>query len=536
MGFREKWKSFISPFAGRIFLAYVIIIAKCVAVLYLPQISRELVDKGVMAKDVAALCYYALLNLGVFLAAEGCAVLKTVILVNVGENMSIGLRQKLQKSIVYSPLLKIREHETGDLISRVVGEVTKITDFYSKEIPDFFADASILILGVVVMGRIDLVCTAVTIASLFLIYISSKKLSPKIREVAKQGSVLTAKFTSLVEQIVNNVPLLKYTRGYGYVTGRFNGEVQDIKSNRYKQRKYDITLMGLFSIFFFLPTIFMPFWCGYKIIQGEMSVGTYFALNAYLFTLAAPVMSFIQTTVSFQQNDVYVQRHTEVLAKCEAPAQIPVALKKERVLASVAFKNVGFSYGEKRIFEDLSFTVKAGERVQIKGGNGSGKSTLINLLMGILKPSEGMILINDQELSRVDTENLMCLVPQGTYFFEDSVENNILLGRENLKERLEPLVGELNLPDIIAGEKVNLKTSLSGKGTNVSGGQAQKINVLRSLLIDAPLVIFDEVDTYLDQNTKEAIYTYVNNHKEKTFIFISHEAVGDVVMDQVIYL
>lgn len=190
----------------------------------------------------------------------------------------------------------------------------------------------------------------------------------------------------------------------------------------------------------------------------------------------------------------------------------------------------------KPLIENLSFEIKAGENIQIIGKNGAGKTTLINLITGILKPISGEILVNNQNINLLNLKKILCVVTQENHFFEDTVENNILLERNELKENIISVASELNYLDIINSYDLNLESKINSHGNNISGGQAQKINILRALVLNSPIVIFDEVTTFLDQNSKQAIYKYINSHREKTFIFISHEIIENITVDRVIYL
>lgn len=160
----------------------------------------------------------------------------------------------------------------------------------------------------------------------------------------------------------------------------------------------------------------------------------------------------------------------------------------------------------------------------------------INLLTGILKPISGKILINYMNIDSLNLGKLISVVTQENNFFDDTVGNNILLDKKDLKKNIFEVASEIGFLDILNGERLNIDSHLNSKGNNISGGQAQKINILRALVLDCPIIIFDEVDTFLDQKSKQAIYQYINMHQDKTFIFISHEVVEDVTVDKVIYL
>lgn len=517
--------------------AFLLVLLSTAGKIYLPMTFLAIYDEAILARNYEALCYYSLRVVWVFVFMLITNLCGCALLFNVREKMIVRLRQNLHNAILKSPFLNLRKMETGDLINRVVLESDSIGLFYTGQVPNFLLNLFMLLGTVVFMGSIDFGCTALCLLLLFGVYFATKYYSPKIMSVSKEELELRAGLTSLAEQIVQNIPLLKYVKGYGYAASSFGTRIDAMKRNKYKLTKWQQWFTRASDFMIFLPMILVDVIWGLKVITGAITFGSYAILLSYTGKLLEPASSIFSYIGEFQGRKAMVQRHEEVLKLCPRGEEQGIGkLKTAKQFESIAFKRVNFNYGEKRVLEQLSFKIKAGERVQLKGGNGSGKSTIINLMAGLLEPTEGEILFNGESLEQIDIGKLMAVVPQGSYFFEDTVEDNILLGREDSKGELKPLVEELNLQELLEGEKVNFKTQLTSRGDNVSGGQAQKINILRSLLTNAPLVIFDEVDTFLDPKTKDSIYKYVQSHQEKTFIFISHEELTKIKMDQVINL
>lgn len=536
-------------FLGSLWLKYIcafvlIVIATCLS-LYQPILSQKIIDLGIVAKNMKAIILYCGIFFGINFVELVFVVLKRTLLVNVAENMKINLRRRLEGAITRSSFLKVRTKETGDIMTRIVQETGEIVNFYIEVIPSFFIQACVLVIGVVLLWHIDYKRTYLIGAFLPLIFLAVKHYAPKIKEAGKEGVEITASLTSLIEQIFNNLLLLKQSRVFKYSDRRVEEEITSAKLNAYKQARYNICLEIVMSLLILSPIFIMYFWCGKEAVEGAMTFGTILAISKYFNMLITPVVFFAKATVDLQHTRVLLERYEELagigggeeVEKNVETLDLPTkSLENIDGIKSVCFNKVCFSYGEKHIFKNLSFELRAGEKLQIKGKNGSGKSTLINLLAGILTPQEGEILINGNKLSELVVEKVLTVVPQGSFFFEDTVENNVLLGRVSLKEKLLSLGEELKLKDVLVGDKVNLEQELVSKGSNLSGGQAQKLNILRALLPDVPLVIFDEVDTYLDVETKCAVYNYVNNHPEKTFIFISHEPIEGIAIDKILEL
>lgn len=534
MNFLKRIKQFMLPFRVHFLCAYILIIFQCITKLYSPKITNFIIDEAFSKSNINALYYYILLLCITFTVSQICQILQTIILVNIGENMTIRLRNNLYEAITRASIKDVREKETGDIINRIVNEIPKISEFYTSALPGLLTNSFVLLIGIFLMWSLDYKCTIVTMMILPAIYCVTKFFLPQIKNITKQGTEINAQFTALVEQIMNNLIIIKQNYVYKYSDKRFMIKVNSIKLNKYNLTKYNIIMSITLTIITFIPNIFIMLWGGKMVLNSNMTIGTLVALNSYVGYLISPVVYFAQSVISFHQNEIVIKRYEEIISKYNNSSLIE--MKEIETFESLTFHNVRFNYGNKSLIESLSFKINAGENVQIIGKNGAGKTTLLNLITGILRPISGEILINNQNINSLNLKKIICVVTQENHFFEDTVENNILLERNELKENIISVASELNYLDIINSDALNLESRISSHGNNISGGQAQKINILRALVIDSPIVIFDEVTTFLDQTSKQAIYRYINSHREKTFIFISHEIIENITVDRVIYL
>ncbi len=532
MNFFKRIKQFVLPFFGEFVCAYVFIIIYCLTSLLKPKITNFILDYAIVEKNIEKLKYYILLFCIIFGVSELCRICQNIMLLIAGENMTLTFRRKMYVAITRMPIINIRKTESGDIINRIVNEIPQIADYYTKTIPNFMTNIISLGVGIFMMWNLNYYCTIITIIFLPFIYIVTKIFSPKIKSISRESTEKNAKFMSVIEQILNNITIIKHNYDYTYIDTHALSDMQNIKTNKYRLARMNIIMTALLTIITFIPNVFVLLWGGIKNIEGVMTIGTLVALNSYVGYLISPIIFFAQSAIGFQQNEVIVCRYENIIEWYQEDRS-----KKTVVdFKDIHFSNITFSYGKKKLMENINFQINRGEVVQIIGRNGAGKTTIVNLLSGLLKPTQGKICVNDVPLDQVNLAGLISVVTQEYHFFDDSIKNNILLGKKYSEQRIIALAEELDFKDIIESEKLNLNSKLEGKGSNISGGQAQKINILRALIADNPIVIFDEVDTFLDFESKKSIVKYVTNHIEKTFIIISHEIVKDVNIDKKIYL
>lgn len=210
---------------------------------------------------------------------------------------------------------------------------------------------------------------------------------------------------------------------------------------------------------------------------------------------------------------------------------------------TIEFKNVSFKYdsNSKNIIENLSFKIKCGQNVSIFGRSGTGKTTLINLIMGLLKPSSGLIFINGKKIENTEAnlQNKISYIPQDFYLFDTTIRNNITFfenEEEFDKEKFNDSLIKANIYEHIKSLSSKENSEVGDNATKLSGGQKQRIAIARSLYFDREIIIIDEGTSSLDIENEKHIISSLNSLKNKTKIIISHSLEYKDLFDNVINL
>tara|TARA_B100001250_G_C19794016_1_gene787924 strand:- start:384 stop:2141 length:1758 start_codon:yes stop_codon:yes gene_type:complete len=218
--------------------------------------------------------------------------------------------------------------------------------------------------------------------------------------------------------------------------------------------------------------------------------------------------------------------------------------KSKEFSKTIKFNNVSFSYQDtkKNALTNLNFEINFGDKIGIIGGSGSGKSTLINLLIGLLKSSNGEILVDEININRIPKSwsNQISYVPQDIYLLDDSIKNNIAFG-ENQNQidthKINEVINLSQLKDVISNLEKKEETFVGDKAVRISGGQKQRIGIARSLYFNRKILVFDEATNAIDaDNEKKIISNIVDTNKNKTIIYISHNHETIKNFDKIIYL
>jgi ATP-binding cassette, subfamily B, bacterial PglK len=195
----------------------------------------------------------------------------------------------------------------------------------------------------------------------------------------------------------------------------------------------------------------------------------------------------------------------------------------------IKLENVSYSYNnsEKLVLKKFNFDIKKNEKIILLGQSGSGKSTLIDIILGFLKPNEGTIKLDNQNITKknYNLNKIIGYVPQQTFLFDDSIENNISLEFNSSKidySKLNNAIEKAELTGFVRSKENSYKTRIGDDGEMISGGQKQRISIARALYKDPEILIFDEATNSLDEKTELDIINFILSLKNKTIIFITH--------------
>jgi subfamily B ATP-binding cassette protein MsbA len=267
----------------------------------------------------------------------------------------------------------------------------------------------------------------------------------------------------------------------------------------------------------------------YAFVQpGRAPAGDLLSFFMAVFGLYAPVKNLSRLQSQLTLARATVEPVYELLATQSNLPEPAHPKPLEAHGAPIRFENVSFSYGEKRVLHNINLAIKPGQMVALVGRTGSGKTSIANLMLRFYDPQEGAILIGDTDIREVSSRDLranIAIVTQDTILFNDTIRNNIALGRPGASEaEIEEAAKYAYAHDFITKEKQGgYETQVGEKGINVSGGQRQRIAIARAILRNAPILILDEATNALDPESERIVQTALEKLMEgRTTICIAH--------------
>ena len=510
VSFKWVFKEFIWPKRKILFFGLFLIMVRSLSGLVLPYASKSLIDDVIPSKDTNSLTLLLLIVCTALLFQSISAFSLTRILSVEAQHLISILRAKVQQKLLTLPVSFFDNNKSGALVSRVMTDVEGVRNLVGTGLVQLIGGSITAIISLIILIRINAQMTLFVLVPVLIFAGIALKAFGYIRPIFRARSKINAQVTGRLTETLNGIRVIK----------GFNAELQEEKvfiegvRDLYQNVKKSLTataFMTSSSTFLLgLASAGIMGMGGYYIMNNSMTYGEFVSFTLFLGFMIAPIvqMSNIgsQLTEAFAGLD-----RTQELMKIEEENDLQkriIAL--DQIKGNVVFKNVCFSYeDDTEVLHDISFEAPKGTVTALVGTSGSGKSTIAGLVTAFLNPNSGIILVDGNDLSKVDLRsyrNQLGVVLQDDFLYEGSIRENILFPR--------PLASEEDLLEAVKGAYVNeftdrfengLDTIIGERGVKLSGGQRQRISIARALLAKPKIVILDEATSNLDTQSESFI-------------------------------
>ena len=382
------------------------------------------------------------------------------------------------------------------------------------------------------------------------------KIDKKVTYVLFVGYMLIFIITNILlkflykikEKILNSEELLNHYLVRGFMemlifrmSKQFPNEIK--KTNNAKESivsakvKMNMIHEAFFTIFALLVAMLDIGILFYAWKTQNLTVGSVVALIALIENAYTPIAIFNVLYVQYKLDKASYKRFEEFLGlKDDDQLRNGNAINAD--VGEIAIKNLSFQYGEQKIIDDLSLSIKKGEKIAFVGESGSGKSTLIKILLGLLKYNQGKVRLGDMELSGICLNNLydrVSYLSQDAPVFDGTIKENLVFEKKVSEEQMLGALSEVQLSHLVENLAEGLNTEIGEKGTCLSGGEKQRLALARLWFEDSELVILDEATSAMDNLTEENVMKSVmQKMKNKTVIAIAHRLNSIAGFDRII--
>ena len=437
------------------------------------------------------------------------------------------LRDELYRKIIKMPLRFFEGSQVGMLMSRIINDVVSIRGSLPAII--MMVRQVVTIVGLIfVVFYQDFYLAIWAVLVLPLAFFPFIYFGRRIRRLSRESQEQVGGVSVILQEILSGIRVVK----------AFNTEEQEgdrfAKGNRKILRlSLKQSIAGEFSSSAMemvggLGIAFVLWFGGMQVINGESTPGTFFSFVTALIMLYEPVKKLASANLGLQGALAGAERVFAIIDDPALEVETGGKVVLEKEFKELRFENVCFAYSNgKPVLENVSFSIKAGQRIAIVGPSGAGKTTFVNLIPRFYSPTSGRILLNDVEISEYTLDSLrngVSLVAQDNFLFNYSIYENIVYGVATAK--MEDAVAAAKAAyahDFIEAMPQGYETSIGERGVKLSGGQKQRLTIARALVKNAPLLILDEATSALDSESEQIVQQALENlMKNRTSIVIAH--------------
>lgn len=442
----------------------------------------------------------------------------------INENFSFSLRCKMYDNIQRSVWLKVQKLHTGDLLTRLTGDISILSGGLISMLPQIILVTFQFVISFAILFHYDrsMAVIAVIIGPLGTVF--SVLLRKRYKYYQLKLRENESEYRSFIQESLYNLTLTKSFR----LEDKNNETIESFRKERlkliFKGTRLNVIMTSASKLVYSIGYVVAFCWGAYRISNGLITYGT---LTVFI-TLVSQVQGSIGGMIGI------IPQIYSMLISGKRVYEIAELEKEEYSNNKSIPKNIDvhingvtFAYEKDKVLNNISFDVQRGSKVGIIGHSGSGKTTLNRLLLGLIKPDRGRIVYsfeNGEEIASADSRRFISYVPQGNTLISGTIADNLRVGNENADyQMMTDALKTVDAWDFVSQLPKGLNTTLFEKSGGISEGQAQRIAIARALIAEKPILILDESTSALDEKTESVVLNNITEkYRETTCFIITH--------------
>lgn len=526
----------------------IIVVLLCIQAatdLALPDYTSKIVNVGIQEGKNDYILIAGIQMLGISLISIIAAILVMLLSSKVGAKLGKTLRENVFGKVLKFSHEELNKFSTASLITRSTNDVQQIQMLMNML---FRVVVYAPIIGIggflkVLTSTDNSMAWIIAVGILAIVFIVGTLFiiaMPKFKKL----QTLTDKLNLVSREILTGLPVIRAFNKEKSEEKRFDGANLDLmKTNVFVNRAMSL-MMPLLMLIMNSMSVLVIWVGGHSVNEGLLQVGDMMAFIQYMMQIVISFLMISMVSIMLPRASVSANRINEVL---ETEAKIKDKEKTKKLDKNkkglVEFKNVSFRYpdADTEILENITFTAKPGQTTAIIGSTGSGKSTVVNLIPRFYDVTDGELLIdgvNVKDVSQKDLREIIGFVPQKGILFSGTIESNIKYSDENMSdERMEESANIAQATEFIEGKDKKYKDEIAQGGSNVSGGQKQRLSIARAIAKDPEIFVFDDSFSALDFKTDSKLREELSRITENKTVIIVAQRISTILnADQIIVL
>ena len=489
------------------------------------EIMKYVMDDMLIEKKEAMLTLVPLSLIGIYVFKGIGRYIQTVYMNYIGQHIVTRFREILLDKIIHLDMSFLYLNRSGELISRVTNDITRIQYFVSNMLPELFRE-SLTVVGLVsYIIYLNPHLAFYSLVGIPLIFYPLILIAKKLKKYSHRSQAKNADVITRLTEVFNNSEIIKANATEKFEMQRFSVQNwQFFKINMKAVYVGEIVspLMEIIGASGLAAVIYLG---GREAYNGNITPGEFIAFLTAVGQVFQPIRRIGSIYSKIQDAVAASERVFEILDTENKIVDGSEVLEDD--IREVEYKDVVLKYENYNILDGITLKIKSGENIALVGDSGGGKSTVMNMILRHYDPDRGAVLVNGidiREFTQKSLKHHISLVTQRVYIFQDTLAANVAYGEEEIDR--ERVIEALKLADalVFVNELENgIDTFMSESGTNLSGGQRQRIAIARAIYKHASIILFDEATSALDNESEKRIQSALNEYtKDKITMTIAH--------------
>ena len=491
-------------------------------------VTKELLDSATVG-NINGLVKFSVICALIAVLQIGLSIFLRFYTEKLRAKLDIAFKGKLFSTQLSKSYAQVRVFHTGELINRLTGDVSVITDAITNLPPTVVSVTVRLVCAFTVLVVMQWQFAVVFAIGGVIIFVTTRLLRDKVKQLHKDMQKQEGKVRSFWQEVLENLLVIKSFGAEDASVEKSSVLQDDHYKVRMKKTAVGALSSGASHFVMRFGYIFALVWCAYKMLLGEMSFGSLTAITALVAQVQMPfsslsgIMPRYYAAISSAERIMEIEALTDEKKTDGDVEQLP----SYNEFSKISIKNLDFGYDSSLVIKNFSFDIHKGDFVSVTGESGIGKSTLFKLLLAIYERNGGEIDFEfDKETVSVGkiTRQLFAYVPQGNLLFSGTIRENLMfLAGEKSDEEIAFALKVACADEFVSKFSDGLETVISEGGMGLSEGQAQRLAVARAILSGRDILLFDEATSALDEKTEKKMLENIKNLTDKTCIMVTHK-------------
>ena len=454
---------------------------------------------------------------------------KNYVSIHLGNALDRYFLFSFDEKINNSSLAYIHSYKKGDLMERV-SDSMKLKTFFMKFFTGILVDLSVSVYSLFILFFINKTLTLVVLGVMILFVLWFKFITPYLKQNERLRYIRKADFISKMMEKVEGIQVIKSFKIERFHSNKIYTSINDYLRIQLRNGHIDIINKVVVALIIIFSSVIIMVFLTMSAIQTQIitlgQIVTFIALSSKIFS---SLKGILDDNMTLQENEVILKRYLDFDEDTKVRTNKGI---KDFTIDKIEFQGIHYGYMPNEfVLKDINLKIKKGEKIKIEGQNGSGKSTFSKILTTLYHPDSGSVLINNKDKKFYDEEKMrekILLVTNEDILFNDSIYNNIALGKDIGISDILDKAREINFYDFIASKEDGLDFIINENGKNLSTGQRKKILLLRALFAITEIIILDEVLSGMDVESRSKVESLIDADNDKTYIIISHEPIKNI--------